>query len=111
LNLKAKLMMGFFKNLLGTAPDLDIEQLLKKGATIVDVRTEREFNSGHIRGSINIPLDKLQTTNAKLRKDKPIITCCASGIRSATAKKILRSSGFADVHNGGSWVKLQRAII
>ena len=100
--------MGFFKNLLGAAPDLNIEQLLKKGATIVDVRTEREFNSGHIRGSINIPLDKLQTNIAKLRKDKTIITCCASGIRSATAKKMLQNSGFTDVHNGGSWASLQR---
>jgi len=101
-------MMGFFKNLLGAAPDVNIEQLLKKGATIVDVRTEREFNSGHIHGSINIPLDKLQANIAKLKKDKLIITCCASGIRSATAKKMLQNSGFTDVHNGGSWANLQR---
>ncbi|HET9826686.1 MAG TPA: rhodanese-like domain-containing protein [Chitinophagaceae bacterium] len=101
-------MMGFFRNLLGAAPDSNIEQLLKKGATIVDVRTEREYISGHVRGSMNIPLDKLQKNISKLKKNKPIITCCASGIRSATAKKILMNSGFTDVHNGGSWTNVQR---
>jgi phage shock protein E len=101
-------MMGFFKNLLGVGSDANIEQLLKKGATIIDVRTEREFKSGHIHGSINIPLDKLQINIAKLKKDKAIITCCASGIRSATAKRILQNSGFTDVHNGGGWASLQR---
>ena len=101
-------MMGFFRNLLGAAPDPNIEQMLQKGATILDVRTEREFNSGHVRGSMNIPLDKLQKNIGKLKKDKPIIACCASGIRSATAKNILKNSGFTDVHNGGSWTNLQR---
>jgi phage shock protein E len=101
-------MMGFFRNLLGAGPDANIEQLLKKGATIIDVRTEGEFNSGHVRGSMNIPLDNLQKNVSKLKKDKPIITCCASGVRSATAKKILKNSGFTDVYNGGSWTNLQR---
>ena len=100
--------MGFFKNLLGATPDLNIEQLLKNGAIVVDVRTEGEFNSGHFHGSINIPLDKLPRNIAKLKKSKPIITCCASGIRSATAKKMLQNIGFTDVHNGGSWANLQR---
>lgn len=101
-------MMGFFRNLLGAGPDANIAQLIKKGATIVDVRTEAEFISGHVGGSMNIPLDKLQKNVSNLKKDKPIITCCASGIRSATAKKILKNSGFANVYDGGSWTKLQQ---
>lgn len=98
--------MGFFRNLLGARPDSNIEQLLENGALIVDVRTEREFKSGHVRGSVNIPLDTLQKNMARLKKNKAIITCCASGIRSATAKKILINNGFSEVYNGGSWTNL-----
>lgn len=61
-------MMGFFRNLLGARPDSNIEQLLENGALIVDVRTEREFKSGHVRGSVNIPLDTLQKNMARLKK-------------------------------------------
>lgn len=102
--------MGFFRNLLGAAPDSNIEQLLKSGAIIVDVRTEREFIGGHVRGAVNIPLDKLQKNISRLKKNKPIITCCASGIRSATAKKILINSGFSEVYNGGSWTNVKDKI-
>jgi len=47
---------------------------------------------------------------SKLKKDKPIITCCASGMRSASAKSILKSNGFTEVHNGGGWSSLQNKI-
>jgi len=100
-------MIEFFKNLLGAGPKLNIEELLAKGATIIDVRTEREFKNGHVRGSVNIPLDKLNKNIPKLKKDKPIITCCASGIRSATAKNILKNCGFAEVYNAGSWTSIK----
>ena len=100
-------MMGFFRNLLGAASDSNIDQLLKNGAIVVDVRTEREFSGGHVRGSLNIPLDKLQKNIARLNRKKPIIICCASGVRSATAKKILVNSGFAEVYNGGSWTNVE----
>jgi rhodanese-related sulfurtransferase len=46
----------------------------------------------------------------KLKKDKPIITCCASGMRSANAKSILKSNGFKEVYNGGGWSTLQNKI-
>jgi phage shock protein E len=44
-------MIDFFKNLLGAGPKLNVEELLAKGAVIVDVRTEREFANGHVRGA------------------------------------------------------------
>jgi rhodanese-related sulfurtransferase len=46
----------------------------------------------------------------KLKKDNPIITCCASGMRSASAKSILKSNGFTEVHNGGGWSSLQNKL-
>ena len=100
-------MIHFFKNLFASGPKLNIEELLAKGAMIVDVRTEREFKAGHVKGSINIPLDKLSQNISKFKKSKPIITCCASGMRSATAKEILESTGFTEVYNGGSWTSIQ----
>jgi rhodanese-related sulfurtransferase len=100
-------MIDLFKNLFNAGPKLNFEELLAKGAIIVDVRTEREFNSGHVKGSVNIPLDKLAKNTSKLKKDKPVITCCASGARSATAKKILTNKGFVEVYNAGSWTSIR----
>ena len=89
----------------------DYAQLMKEGALILDVRTAGEFASGHIKGSVNIPVDKLSHSIGKLKaKNKPIITCCASGMRSASAKGILKSNGIAEVYNGGSWQSLNHKI-
>jgi rhodanese-related sulfurtransferase len=46
----------------------------------------------------------------KLNKDTIIITCCASGMRSASAKNILKSNGFTNVYNGGGWSTLQSKL-
>lgn len=98
--------MGFLSKIFGSGPKVDLKDLVKQGATIVDVRTPAEFQGGHIKGSINIPLQSLDKSLSKLKKDKPVITCCASGMRSASAKSILKSKGF-DAHNGGGWTSLQ----
>jgi phage shock protein E len=104
-------MIQALKNLLGFGPAVDYKELVKQGAVILDVRTKGEFSSGHIKGSINIPVNQL-TGNLSQLKDraKPIITCCASGMRSASAKSILKSSGYTNVHNGGGWGSLQQKI-
>lgn len=82
-------------------------QLVKEGAIILDVRTVGEFSTGHIKGAVNIPLDKLSNNLDKLKaKHKPIITCCASGMRSASAKGILLTKGYDKVYNGGAWHRL-----
>ncbi len=88
----------------------DYAELVKNGATILDVRTPAEFKQGHVKGSVNIPLQTLHGQISKLKKDHPIITCCASGMRSASAKSILKSAGFTNVHNGGGWMSLSNKI-
>lgn len=103
-------MLAMLKSILGMGPTVDYSQLVKEGAQIIDVRTPAEFSGGHIRGSVNIPLDSLQKQMAKIKKDKPVITCCASGMRSASAKHMLLASGYAEVHNGGGWAGLQNKI-
>ena len=85
-------MFGFLKNLFG--PGVDYNQIYTKGATIIDVRTTGEFAGGHIKGSLNIPLDSVNSNIEKIKNMKqPIITCCASGMRSGSAKNMLKSKG------------------
>ena len=102
-------MFNFLKNLFGGGPSIDIADLIKNGAQIIDVRTRGEFAGGHVKGSINIPLQELESNIKKIKKDKPIITCCASGMRSGSAKSILSAQGFT-VYNGGSWNGLANKI-
>jgi len=104
-------MMETLKKMFGIGPSADYEQLVKDGAVILDVRSKGEYAGGHIKGSINISVDQLKgNLNRLADKQKPIITCCASGMRSGTAKGILESNGYTNVHNGGSWIGLQQKI-
>ena len=99
------------KQLFGLGLKADYAKLVKQGATILDVRSKGEYAGGHIKGSINISVDQLSNNISKLKdKNKPIITCCASGMRSASAKSILKSNGYTQVHNGGGWSSLQNKI-
>lgn len=103
-------MWSSIKNLFGGGtPAPSFKELMQAGAVIVDVRTPAEYKGGHIKGSINIPVDKLASSLSKLPKNKTIITCCASGMRSASAKGILKNNGF-EAHNGGSWMSLKNKI-
>ncbi|HQU55905.1 MAG: rhodanese-like domain-containing protein [Chitinophagaceae bacterium] len=103
-------MIQFFKNLLGLGVRTDYKALMQNGAQIIDVRTKAEFQQGHIKESVNIPLNNLSNHVTKLKKETPIIVCCASGMRSSSAKSLLKSNGFAAVYNGGSWIRLQNKI-
>lgn len=103
-------MFEAIKALFAQRPQINFEELLKKGAQIIDVRTPGEFQGGHIKGAVNIPLDTLQRQLGKIKKDKPVIICCASGMRSGSATGILQSSGYKEVYNGGGWTSLQQKI-
>jgi rhodanese-related sulfurtransferase len=100
-------MLNALKNLFGSGTPTDYAKLIENGAQIVDVRTKEEYQGGHIKGSLNIPLNTLARSLSRLDKTKPVITCCASGMRSASAKSILETNGFGEVYNGGGWAKLQ----
>ncbi|MEY4052686.1 MAG: hypothetical protein RLZZ196_2970 [Bacteroidota bacterium] len=94
-------MFSFLKKLFG--PGTDFKALKENGAIIIDVRTPQEFDQGHIQGSKNIPLDKIQREVKAIKNmNKPIITVCKSGARSGMAKSILKSAG-VEVYNGGPW--------
>ncbi len=94
-------MFSFLKKLFG--PGTDFKALKENGAIIIDVRTPQEYDHGHIQGSKNIPLDKIQREVKTIKSfNKPIITVCKSGARSGMAKSILKSAG-VEVYNGGAW--------
>lgn len=99
-------MIDMLKQLFGIGARVDTAALIANGAVVVDVRTKQEYASGHVQGSVNIPLDSLTARMKELPKDRPIITCCASGMRSGTAKSILQNNGFNEVYNGGSWTSV-----
>ena len=74
---------------------------------MVDVRSPGECASGHVKGAINIPLDRLAKDAKKIKAKGAILTCCASGMRSASAASQLRSMGFQQVYNAGPWTRLR----
>lgn len=87
------------------------EKIKSPTATIVDVRTISEFKAGHIKGSINIPLDQVPNKVESLKKMKrPLIMCCRSGMRSGSATQFLTKEGFDEVYNGGGWQDVQKHL-
>ncbi len=101
-------MFNFIKKLFG--PGTDFKALQQQGAVIIDVRTAGEFNGGHIKGAINIPVDSIRSKiNDIKKKGKPVITCCASGMRSGSATSMLKQAGI-EAYNGGSWISLQNKM-
>ena len=90
------------------APTANLGELINNGAIIIDVRTPGEYAGGHLKRSKNMPLDSLKGNLSKIDKSKTVITCCASGMRSAAARSVLKANGFTDVINGGSWHNLKK---
>lgn len=95
--------MSFLNFLFGGGDTTDLKSLIDDGAFLVDVRTPGEFASGHVKGSVNIPLDTVQNQISKFKDKKHIIVFCRSGNRSGMAKNILEQNGFKNVVNGGTW--------
>ena len=103
-------MFNAIKNLFSSQPSLTLEEALSKGAYIVDVRSPQEFKSGHVKGSVNIPLETIQQRIEQLKGKEYIVTCCRSGNRSGVAKSILQAKGIKNVVNGGSWQNVEQHL-
>lgn len=103
--------MSILQELFGKKEEVNYKELIKQGAVVLDVRSKEEFEGGHVKGALNIPLDTLSSNLKKIGdKDTYIITCCMSGGRSSVAKNILHSAGYDNVHNGGGWHSLQNKL-
>ncbi len=103
---------------LGYLSRLGIKQLSpkevdeKKGMVLLDVRTNKEYEQGHIPGAVHIPLTDLGDKIKKLKKDREIVVFCQNGNRSIWAIKRLLGMGYKNLYNlkGGysAWKRLHQ---
>ena len=78
-------------------------------STVVDVRTFVEYMDGHLKGSLNIPLNDIPNRLDEFKGKQNIIVCCASGIRSQKAADLLKQNGI-ECYDGGSWLSLKNLL-
>jgi len=103
--------MGIFDKLFGGNNNTaDLKSLISEGAFLVDVRTPGEFADGHVKGSVNIPLDNITKEITKFKDKKKIIVFCRSGNRSGMAKSLLEQQGITNVVNGGTWQNVAQFV-
>ena len=89
----------------------DADKLPRDGSvTLLDTRTVREFNRGHIEGFMNIPVDELRERLNELDRQKPIYVICQSGLRSYIAVLILEGNGF-DAYNFAGGFRFYDAVM
>jgi phage shock protein E len=68
---------------------------------LVDVRTPEEYASGHIAGSVNIPLQELQSRMSEIPSNQAVVLYCRSGNRSGQAATLLRDAGYTQIYDLG----------
>lgn len=90
-----------------------INEILKKeDAVVVDVRNSWEYDEGHIKNAVNIPLTEIPARIDEFKKlNGPAILYCRSGNRSGAAVHILKQAGITNVYNGGSIFDLQKITL
>jgi rhodanese-related sulfurtransferase len=97
----------------------DVAELLKSeaNARLLDVRTPGEYESVHIRGAYNVPLDTLAEHATEIRANvaDPIVLVCQSGQRARVAEEALKEGGLRNLHvlDGGvnGWVKAGQPVV
>ena len=99
LNILALTALGKNKENSDDVEANNIENLLKNKEFLLDVREEYEYQNGHIKGAVNLPLREILSRKDTLPKDRDIYVYCRSGHRSADAVNFLKSLGFEKVHN------------
>ena len=100
-----------FKQVNAVKPET-AREWLKKGATVIDVRSEVEFQEKHLPGTINIPLDRLGDEIAQVapNKEQPLLLHCLSGSRSAAGEAALKKMGYRNVLNLGSYGRAEKIL-
>lgn len=81
----------------------EVEKLNQGDYILLDVRTEEEYQNGHIEGAINIPVDSLRDRLHELDKDKMILEYCQVGLRGYVADRILSQNGFEVMNIAGGY--------
>ena len=82
-----------------------VRGLVEEGATIIDVREPAEYEAGHLKTAVNIPLSQLRARMDEIPKDRPVYLHCRSSQRSYNALMALQNSGFSNLWNiSGSYL-------
>ena len=85
----------------------DVRDLVEKGACIIDVREVHEWDRGHIKGAINLPMSEIRERLDEIPKDQPVYLHCRSSQRSYNVVMALQDLGFDNVYNiSGSFLGL-----
>ncbi len=84
-------------------------ELVRDGATMLDVRETAEWKTGHAPGAVHIALGNIDQAPKRLHKGRTVVVVCASGMRSRTATKHLRNLGFDATSVSGGMAAWQRA--
>lgn len=89
-----------------------VQEYLKKGALVIDVRTPAEFSAGHLPNAINIPLQQIESGSPLPLKDKNkvLLLHCQGGMRSAKATKLLSGMGYTNVFDLGAYSRAAQII-
>jgi phage shock protein E len=108
----AVLAVLFFLRRPGQISSKDAQAHLKSGALVIDVRTPAEFNSGHLPGAINLPLDGIETSLPRRVQDRNqvLLLHCQSSMRSGVARKKLTGLGYANAFNLGSYERAAQIV-
>ncbi|MFD0761831.1 rhodanese-like domain-containing protein [Lutibacter aestuarii] len=102
--------MSFFGLFGGGTSGASIEEYLKDGAVVIDVRTIDEFKSGHVTGSKNMVLNSIPAKVEEIKAlNKKVIAVCRSGARSGQATSFLKQQG-VDIINGGPWQNVAKFV-
>jgi rhodanese-related sulfurtransferase len=96
----------------GQVSKKEAEDYIRNGACVVDVRSPREFSTGHLLQAFNFPLEELEGTLPQRIKDKNrvILLHCRTGLRSKQAKERLESIGYKNVFNLGSYERAFKIV-
>jgi len=69
-------------------------KMVEEGAQLIDVRTDHEWDAGHIAGARHVPLPELPQRTAELDKEQPVVVYCRGGNRSSMATAALADAGY-----------------
>jgi rhodanese-related sulfurtransferase len=91
-------------------PEVNLLELVRSGAVIIDVRARKDYKKDHIAGAVNIEMRKLKTDHIPLDTGQVIITYCYMGVSSVEAVDILKKKGYHHVYNGGGINHLKKEL-
>lgn len=100
--------MGLFSRGYRSVSAPDAKELVEAGHTLVDVRSDKEWEEGHVEGAVHLPLPELGSRLGELPAGTPIVAVCHTGIRSALAARKLAKHGYPVMNLRGGMIAWNR---